>query len=42
MGYDIKIHLPRSNSSFMIVLVDMDTLNEEFCCGYAGVMMGIR
>lgn len=33
---------PFLNSSIIIVLVDEDTLNVEFCCGYAGVMIGIR
>ena len=27
------LNLPMSNSSFIIVLVDMDTLNVEFCWG---------
>lgn len=26
----------------MMVRVDEDTLYVEFCCGYAGVMIGIR
>lgn len=33
---------PCLNSSCTIVRVDIDTLNVEFCCGYAGVIMGIR
>lgn len=33
---------PCLNSSCMMVWVDIDTLNVEFCCGYAGVIMGIR
>lgn len=33
--------LPRWNSSTMTARVDTDTLYVEFCCGQAGVMMGI-
>ena len=38
----IELTLPSLNSSIMICRVELVTLNVEFCCGYAGVMMGIK
>ena len=35
-------HLPCLNSSTMTIRVETDTLYVEFCCGYAGVIIGIR
>lgn len=33
---------PNLNSSCIIDLVESETLKVEFCCGYAGVIMGIK
>lgn len=33
---------PCLNSSTMTICVETDTLYVEFCCGYAGVITGIR
>lgn len=36
------IAMPLSNSLNITLLFDVDTLNVEFCCGYAGVIIGIK
>lgn len=45
--YDINLKanhecIPSLNSSVMMVRVEVETLYVEFCCGYAGVMIGMR
>ena len=37
-----QLYSPLLNSFNITVRVDLVTLNVEFCCGYAGVTMGIK
>ena len=36
------LHIPSWNSSIIMARVDKVTLYVEFCCGYAGVIIGIK